>query len=357
MITPPRSTTGHLGLALAVFMLGGCTEQSANETQDEPKSNPVVTSNVDRERISDRIEAIGTTRANESVDLTARVSNTVTNIGFEEGSLVEKGDVLVTLEASSARANLAAARADLVEIRSQLERTEKLIRERAVSQSQLDQQRAQVQAAEARVEAAESALRDHTLRAPFDGRVGLRRVSVGTLVSPGDTITTIDDVSEMELDFAVPESFIATLEPGQEIVARNVAYPDREFTGTVETINTRIDPVTRTVTVRANIPNEDLRLRPGMFMTVILQKNPRDAIVIPEIALVLEGNHAFVFVVDDDQVIQREVKLGTRMRGSVEITAGLEVGEEIVVEGTQSLRNGSKIRRVEAPSGNEDVDA
>lgn len=352
-----KSCIGNLCLALLLFMLVGCSEQPADETRNEPTSTPVVTSKIERERISDHIEAIGTTQANESVDLTARVSNTVTDISFDEGSLVEKGEVLVKLESSGARANLAAARADLVEIRSQLERTEKLIREQVVSQSQLDQQRAQVQAAEARVEAAESALRDHTLRAPFDGRVGLRRVSVGSMVSPGEVITTIDDVSEMELDFAVPESFLATLEPGQEIVARSVAYPDQEFTGTVETINTRIDPVTRTVTVRANLPNEELRLRPGMFMTVILQKNPRDAIVIPEIALVLEGSKKFVFVVDENQVIQREVTLGTRIRGAVEITSGLEVGEEIVVEGTQSLRNGSTIRRVEAPPKNGGSDA
>ncbi|MDX1444468.1 MAG: efflux RND transporter periplasmic adaptor subunit, partial [Gammaproteobacteria bacterium] len=250
---------------------------------------------------------------------------------------------------SSARANLAAARADLVEIRSELERTEKLIRERVVSQSQLDRQRAQVQAAEARVNAAESALRDHTLRAPFDGRVGLRRVSVGSLVSPGDVVTTIDDISTMQLDFAVPESFIAALEAGQDIVARSIAYPDQAFRGTVETVNTRIDPVTRTVTVRAAMPNQEGRLRPGMFMTVILQKNPRESIVIPELALVPEGDRKFVFVAEGDQVIQREVEIGTRLPGEAEITSGLEVGEEIVVEGTQSLRNGSSIRRVEAP--------
>ncbi|MDX1443555.1 MAG: efflux RND transporter periplasmic adaptor subunit, partial [Gammaproteobacteria bacterium] len=220
MNTPSRMTTS-LALTLSTLLLVACSE--AEQAREPANSSvPVVTKTVERERISDRIEAIGTARASESVELTARVSNTVTDIRFREGALVEKGEVLLELESSSARANLAAARADLVEIRSELERTEKLIRERVVSQSQLDRQRAQVQAAEARVNAAESALRDHTLRAPFDGRVGLRRVSVGSLVSPGDVVTTIDDISTMQLDFAVPESFIAALEAGQDIVARSI---------------------------------------------------------------------------------------------------------------------------------------
>ena len=312
---------------------------------------PVVAAIVESREISDRIEAIGTARANESIEVTARVSNTVTRIGFTEGAVVEKGQVLVELESSEARARLEAARADLVEIRSQLQRTEELIRSKAVSQSQLDQQRAQVQAAEARLNAAESVLRDHTLRAPFAGRVGLRRVSVGALVSPGDVVTTLDDISQMKLDFAVPESYLAALEAGLPINASSAAYPGETFQGKVQTIGSRIDPVTRTVTVRASISNEEGRLRPGMFMTVALEKNPRDGGVVPEIALVPEGQHKYVFLLQGDEAIQREVEIGTRLPGYVEIVSGLDAGEEIVVEGTQSLRHGSTVRRVEAPSG------
>lgn len=336
---------------LIALAISGCSEPP--DRQRGSSAVPVVTAEVGLQTISDRIEAVGTTRANESVELTARVSNTVTAIRFEDGSRVDKGEVLVELESSEARANLAAARADLVEIRSQLERTEQLIKSRAVSQSQLDQQRAQVQAARARVESAESALRDHTLRAPFDGRVGLRRVSVGSLVSPGDVITTIDDVQHMKLDFAVPESYLASIERGQQVTARSVAYPDIDFSGVVGSVDTRIDPVTRTVIVRASIANEDGRLRPGMFMTVILERNPREALVVPEIALVPEGSRKYVFVTNGEEVLRREVEIGTRLPGKVEITAGLEAGEEIVVEGTQSLRHGSAIRRVEAPEAND----
>ncbi|HEX7031078.1 MAG TPA: efflux RND transporter periplasmic adaptor subunit [Gammaproteobacteria bacterium] len=310
---------------------------------------PVVTAIVAEQEISDRIESVGTTSANDSVEITARVSNVVTRINFNEGALVEKGDVLVELESSEARANLAEAEADLVEIRSQYERSRELIRSNVISQSVLDQQQAQVNAAEARVAAARAVLADHTLRAPFDGRVGLRRVSIGTLVTPGTVVTTLDQIREMQLDFAVPESYIATLAPGQPVNAHSVAYPDETFTGVVDSINTRIDPVTRTVTVRARIANENGRLRPGMFMTVTLQKNPRNAIVVPELALVPEGGNKFVFVVQDDTALLREVEIGTRMPGSVEIIRGLQEGDEIVVEGTQSLRHGMSVRRVEGP--------
>ena len=333
---------------LAVALLVACSKDPATE-QQRAAAVPVVTAIVAEQEISDRIEAVGTTRANDSVEIMARVSNTVTRINFDEGAIVAKGDVLVELESSEARANLAEAEADLVEIRTQYERSRELIRSNVISQSVLDQQAAQVNAAEARLAAARAVLADHTLRAPFKGRVGLRRVSVGSLVTPGTVVTTLDQVNEMKLDFAVPESYLATLAPGQSVHAHSVAYPGENFTGVVDSINTRVDPVTRTVTVRARIANENGRLRPGMFMTVTLQKNPRPAIMVPELALVSEGANKFVFVVQDDTALMREVEIGTRIPGAVEITRGLEKGDEIIVEGTQSLRHGAAIKRVQGP--------
>lgn len=330
-----------------LFALSACAESEQQPAGGGEKSVPVVTQAASTQTISDRIEAVGTANASDSVQITARVSNTVTRINFTEGGLVNKGQVLVELESSEARANHAEAEAALVEIRTQYQRSQELIRSNAISKSVLDQQAAQVNAAEARVAAARSALADHTLRAPFDGRVGLRRVSVGSLVTPGTVITTLDQISEMNLDFAVPESYIAAIEKGQPITAESIAYPGETFTGVVDSIDARIDPVTRTVTVRARLDNEQGRLRPGMFMTVVLEKNSRDVLVVPELALVPEGDSKFVFVVNDATVIQRVVKTGARRPGLVEITSGLERGEEIVVEGTQSLRHGASIRRVD----------
>lgn len=334
---------------LALLLLNACAEQAPDAEQQGPRVVPVITAAVAQQEITDRIEAVGTTRASDSVEITARVSNVVTRINFNEGAQVKKGQVLVELEASEARANLAEAEAALVEIRTQYERSQELIRSNVISQSVLDQQKAQVNAAEARVAAARAVLADHTLRAPFDGRTGLRRVSVGSLVTPGTVITTLDHISEMNLDFAVPESYLATLAVGQAVSAKSVAYPDETFVGVVDSIDARIDLITRTVTVRARIENGEGRLRPGMFMTVVLNKNPREALVVPEIALVPEADRKFVFVVQDDTAIQREVEIGARLPGIVEITNGLAPGEEVVIEGTQSLRHGAPIRRTNAP--------
>lgn len=332
--------------ALLAALLAGCGQESQRGAEQSPRAIPVVTSTASLESLSDRIEAIGTTRASESLDITARVSNVVTRIGFDEGAFVTKGQVLVELESTEARANLAEAEATLAEIQTQFHRTQELIRSNAVSQSQLDQQSAQVKAAEARVAAARAALADHTLRAPFAGLAGLRRVSAGSLVTPGTVITTLDKTDEMELDFSVPESYLSVLRKGLPIAARSVAYPNEDFTGTVESLDSRINPVTRTLTVRARLENSEHRLRPGMFMTVRLEKDRRDVIVIPEIALVSEGSSKYVFVTENETVVQREVQIGARQRGTVEIVEGLGPGVEYVVEGTQSLRHGSSIRRI-----------
>lgn len=337
-----RCVTALLLLAAST----ACEQQSSGNGNQGARIVPVITSVASVQPLSDRIEAVGTTRASDSLEITARVSNAVTRIGFAEGAFVDRGQVLVELESSEARANLAEAEATLAEIRTQHRRTQELIRSNAVSQSQLDQQAAQLKAAEARVAAARAVLADHTLRAPFDGRVGLRRVSVGAQVAPGTVITTLDQVTTMNLDFPIPESYLAVLNEGLSILARSVAYPDERFAGTVHSIDSRIDPVSRMVTVRAQLDNSDRRLRPGMFMTVTLEKDRRETIVVPEIALVTEGRHRYLFVIEDDTAIQREVRTGARQRGIVEIIEGLEPGTEYVTEGTQSLRHGVPIRRV-----------
>lgn len=344
-----RLSARPLLTGFALLLFGACAQETSEEQQQGPRVVPVVTAAAARQQITDRIEAVGTTRASDSVEITARVSNVITRINFTEGAQVKKGHVLVELESSEARANLAEAEAALVEIRTQYERSQELIRSNVISQAVLDQQKAQMNAAEARVAAARAVLADHTLRAPFDGRTGLRRVSVGSLVTPGTVITTLDHVSEMNLDFAVPESYLATLAVGQPVTAQSVAYPEATFTGVVDSIDARIDLVTRTVTVRARIENGEGRLRPGMFMTVVLEKNPRNVLVVPEIALVPEADRKFVFIVQDDVAIQREVEIGARVPGAVEITAGLAPGEEVVIEGTQSLRHGAPIRRTNPP--------
>lgn len=289
-------------------------------------------------------EALGNTRANEAIEVRPQITAAVTAIEFEEGQRVAAGDVLLRLEGSEPLADLAAARAALVDSESQYRRARELYRTRVVSESELEQLEARRDADEAAVHAAEARLAHTVIRAPFAGNIGLRRISVGSVVSPSTVITTLDDTSKIKLDFDVPEVFIPRLEKGLSVTARSAAWPDHLFRGTVDSVDTRVDPVSRTVTVRAILPNDDGRLRPGMFLTVTLLKDDVVALMVPEQAIVPERSEQFVFVVDDSgRVTRRGVTTGRRRPGEVEIIDGVLPGERVITEGTQKVRDGSTV--------------
>src|SRR3954470_20867056 len=195
--------------------------------------------------------------------------------------------------------------------------------------------------AEARRRAAEARLEDVVVRAPFAGRLGTRSVSVGAYSSPGTRITTLDDLSRVRLDFAVPENLLGQLQPGQIVRAASAAYGQQAFEGRVSVIDPRVDPVTRTVRLTAEFPNPDEALKPGMFLSVALTVNARnDAVVIPEEAVVGEGLRHLVYVVKDNVVERRVVRIGQRQEGRVEIVEALQPGETIIVRGVQRVRPG-----------------
>jgi membrane fusion protein (multidrug efflux system) len=311
---------------------------------------PVVVAEARLEELVDRIEAIGTARSNESVVITAKVTESVRRIDFEEGAEVEEGHILVELTGAEEAAQLAEARSQLEEAARNHQRVATLHAQGSAPTSQLESASSARDAARARVEAIEARLADRLVRAPFRGVLGLRAVSPGTLVRPGDRITTLDDVSSIKLDFAVPETFLAALAPGLEISARSPAYPGRRFHGVVETIDTQVDPVTRAVTVRGVLPNDERLLRPGMLLTVDLIRERRQALVVPEAALVPERDLQTVFAVDAEGVVaRRTVEIGRRSAGRVEVRAGLAPGERVVVEGVSRVRDGSRVEVRSAP--------
>src|SRR5512138_2183773 len=197
---------------------------------------PVVTAAALVRPLGVQIEAVGTARAKESVDVTSKTTNTVVAIRFKEGDLVRKGDVLVELDSAEARAELEEAQAALADSENQFKRGQDLFTQQALSISQLDTIEATLKANRARVSAAKARLDDTVIRASFDGRTGFRRVSVGSLVNPGTVITTLDDTSLIHLDFTVPETYLYVLERGLEVSARTAGLPDREFKGTVSNI-------------------------------------------------------------------------------------------------------------------------
>jgi membrane fusion protein (multidrug efflux system) len=304
----------------------------------------VVTQAVTLQPIARELQALGTARANESVEITAKSSNIVSAVRFRDGEPVARGAVLVELDSAQARADLAAAEAALTESESQFRRANELLPTQALSKSQFDQISATRAANAARVDAARARLDDTVIRAPFAGRIGLRRVSVGSLISPGTVITTLDDTSIIKVDFPIPENHLTALRPGLPVTVTTTVYPGRSFGGRVASLDSRVDATSRSILVRAELPNGDAALKPGMFLNVELRRDERLAVVVPEEAIVPEQNRQFVFVVANGIAEKREVRSGLRRPGSVEITAGLRAGERIVVEGTVKLREGGPVR-------------
>ena len=341
-------TLRHLLPAFAAMLaLAGCGAEPPAASR--PPAATVTTTVVASRPWNDAIEALGTARANESVLVTAKVTETVVRVNFEDGDLVEAGDVLVDLSGRAEVAGLAEAAAAYRESQQQFQRQQQLTAQKLIPASQLDTQRAMMESARARLDATRARLSDRVITAPFAGVLGFRQVSPGTLVSPGTTIASLDDVSVMKLDFAIPEGFLAALAKGQEISATSNAYPGQEFSGRVTTVDSRIDPITRAVTVRAEIPNPDRLLRPGMLLSLRVFQPERQAVVVPEISVVQVAQNAHVFrVLPDATVEQVPVKLGQRRRGEVEVVEGLAAGDRVVVDGTVKLRQGSSV--VEAPA-------
>ena len=338
-------------LVLVVILSGGLLLRShlnsapAPMTKKRPPAaTPVTVFEVQPQAIFDRIEALGTTLANESARITAPVTEKVVAVHFEDGQQVQAGELLVTLQQKEERAQRAAASEQLAEHKRELKRLQILLKEDVIPQRDYDERLTLRNVTRQRIREIEARISDRTIRAPFDGMLGLRQVSVGALVEPGDLIATIDDLSRIKLDFNVPATYLSNLQPGSVIHAHSAGWGDDRFEGTVATIGTRIDPETRSVLVRAIIPNREMRLRPGLLMTVQLLNRQRQALMVPEEALVPVQRRHYVLTVGADNVVQRkEVFIGQRQPGLVEITQGLSPGEQVIVRGTTRVRPGQKV--------------
>jgi membrane fusion protein (multidrug efflux system) len=331
-----------LFLASAVALLAACGDPPAGGPRGGAAT--VTTTVVASAPWTDAIEALGTARAKESLIVTAKVTETVVRVNFEDGDLVEAGSVLVDLSGRAEVAGLEEAAAAYREAERLYQRQQQLKDQKLIPASQLDSQRAVMESARARLDATRARLADRVITAPFAGVLGFRQVSPGTLVTPGTPIASLDDVTVIKVDFTVPETFLSALSNGQAIVARSAAWPDRELRGVVTTVDSRIDPVSRAVTVRAEIPNPERELRPGMLLTVKVLRPERQALVIPEISVVQVARAAHVFrVKEDDTVEQVAVRLGHRRSGEVEVLDGLAAGDRIVVDGIVKLRAGMAV--------------
>lgn len=339
-----ESRLGAFGAFVLVLAMTACGGNVSAPAEREQAAVPVTTELVRQQPWSDTVRALGTVKARESVTVTAKVSETVRDVHFDSGDIVQAGDPLVTLTGQAQQAELAQAQAAATEADQLLTRQQELASQQLIARSSLDTQQATRDSARAQVAQIHAQLADRVIRAPFAGVLGLRQVSPGALVTPGTAIATLDDTERVYVDFPVPETVLSVLAPGQQLSATSAAYPGEMFEGTVSTIDSRIDPATRAVVVRGDFPNTDRRLRPGMLLQITLSRPSREAILIPEIAVVQVGSSSFVYRVGaDDTVEQADVEIGARRDGLAEITGGLDVGDRIVIDGTGKLRPGATI--------------
>lgn len=338
-----------LGPFLICAVLSAC---GSNGGAGKRQSTPLVSAyKVTTHRFADRIEAVGTANAKEQVTLAAPVTQRIVRVDFRDGQLVGKGQVIAVLAQDEQAASLAEATARTREAEQQLERLKVLKARGFATNASLDAQIALAGAARAQAGQARATIADRTIRAPFSGYISIRNISPGAVAQAGTAIATIADLSEIKLDFAIPETMLSAVAEGQSIVAHAAAYPDTPFRGTIATINPIVDPQTRSVIIRAVLPNPDRRLRPGMLMTVGIESHPRERLGVPELAVVNEGSQRFVFVIGQGGKVRRvPVKTGTRHDGIIEIIAGLHPGQQVVGEGVVKVADGMTVRTQAAPA-------
>lgn len=305
---------------------------------------------IDR-AFSDSFEVLGVARGRRSVDITSRTTELITQVFFSDGQRVSAGTPLVELRADEQDADIIEAEARVQQARRDMERWEALAERGIAPRVTAEQARTDFDVAQASLEAARSRRGERMIRAPFAGVLGLSTVTPGTLVNPGAVIATLDDISVVRVDFQVPERYLPVLRSGLPITARADAYPGRVFSGQIADLDTRIDPQTRAVTARAEFPNPDNAIRPGMSMRVSVNQGERTVPAVPEAAVQYEGSGAFVYRIASDgerSTAQRiEVRTGAVENGMVEIVQGLNAGDRVIGSGLNRIQPGAAVQVAE----------
>ena len=296
----------------------------------------------------DTIEVLGVAKGRQSVTLTAATTQLVDRVRFTDGQRVSRGAVLVELRDTEQDAGTAQAEARLVQARRAYDRFKTLGDQGFASKAAIDQYEASWRSAQADVSAARARQNDRLIRAPFAGVVGLSDVAPGALVNPGAPIVTLDDVSAIRVDFQTPERYLGQLRQGQSLLATADAYPGVTIAGRIAKLDTRVDERTRAITARAEFPNTDGRLKPGMLMRVGISRGQRTSLSAPESAVAVQGDAAYVYVLrqmgERTMVEQRPILTGSRQMGFVEIREGVKAGEKIVADGLNKIQPGQPVR-------------
>ena len=342
-----------VGMAVVAIVLVGVgvylNQQPVAEGQDQQaKPTTVNIGQPQMRQIRDQISAVANLRPVDSVELMTEASGRVVELNLKPGQPVQQGEVLLRLDDRQARADLAVLKARLSDARRQYNRARSLRSNNSVSQSQVDELQTSVAVAEAELEAAKVRLENHHIEAPFAGVIGLSDISPGAFLQAGTSITTLDSSGQLELNFSVPERFVGQVKLGQPVTAVSPAFPGQLFEGQLVELATRISELSRTLAVRALIDNPDGQLRPGQFMSASLTLQEREALVVPEQAVMVRGDEKYVFLAEDGLARRVSVQIGNRVPGWVEIKEGLSPEDAVVVTGQDRLSSGNRIRVLES---------
>lgn len=354
-----------LAALVTAAILAGCGQKSdatagqktdgskpaAQAQAPKPSGLPVKAVPVEVGKVSDEVTAVGSLLAEESVIIRPEIDGRIVALNFQEGHAVTAGTRLVTIDGTEYEAQAAAVRADLKTEEQRLARTRELHEQKFISKDALDIQFGAVARHKARLAEAESRIAKTVLRAPFSGTVGLRMISPGAYVKAGTDIVRLESIGTIKADFRIPELYMSKLRPDQEIVIRLDAYPGEEFRGRIYAVEPVVDEQTRTILMRARIPNKGNKLKPGMFVRVaITLANRPNAIIVPEQAIWPQGHDNFVFRVVDGKAALTKIQIGNRQPGRVEIIQGLNATDTVVTEGQIKLRDGAPVTVIGAPA-------
>ena len=311
---------------------------------------PVKAEQVQIVKVSDDVSAVGSLLAEESVIIRPEIDGRIVGLHFQEGQAVSEGARLVTIDSVEVEAQVAGVKADLKTEEQRLVRTQELFDQKFISKDALDVQNGNTARLRAKLREAESRVAKTVIRAPFSGILGLRQISPGAYVKAGADIVRLENVSSIKVDFRIPENYLSKIRPNQEISVRLDAYPAEEFKGRVYAVEPIVDERTRTIAMRARIPNKGFKLKPGMFVRVAVTLDSRpNAVVIPEQAIWPQGKDSFVYRVVDGKAALTKVDIGNRSPGSVEIIKGLAANDMVITDGQMKLKDGAPVSVIGIP--------
>ena len=336
-----------LAFTIAILAgIAGCKKPAGAGGPTAGFATQVVAVAAVKQPVTETLSIVGTVQADEMVEIKAQIGGLVQKIGFEEGQKVTEGQMLIEIDAGKIAAQVAQSESNLRLAQSKFERAKELAQTKAVSVQELDETRSMYDSMRAGVDLMKEQLKDTRILAPFAGTIGARHVSPGQVIDKQQALTSLVRLDPVKVEGNVPERFLGQLKLGQKFALTIAAFPGEKFDGEVYFIAPQVDPVNRTTIVKARVANADGRLKPGMFASSdVTLKVREEAVVIPEAALMPQGEKTMVFIVDEKSTAQlRPVVPGLRIAGRVEILEGLAGGEMVVVEGWQKTRPGGAVK-------------